>query len=122
MCAEIADTLLTVGASWTKGARVVCLPREVNETQRTPDMTTTHLLKGACTTVRSNSTFSIRAEFGGAGPFDYGLTNDPGRSTEAECGCDGPELSNGVVEGTAQYPLLRTDLLPLDERDKAARS
>jgi hypothetical protein len=77
--------------SWTGGTNVVCLDRYPTKPladggwPRTP-------MEGACTSVRTSGDFTIEAEFGRVGKFNYGVSMGPCRASADECGNADPGL------------------------------
>lgn len=77
--------------SWTAGANDVCLDRYATKPGADGSWGGTQL-EGACAKVSSKGTFTINAEFGRVGAFDYGVSMGPCRATAAECGNGDPGL------------------------------
>ena len=85
--------------SWTKGDNIVCLDR-FKTTPEADGSWPWQMLEGACTTVRKDGSFTIRAEFGRKGTYYYGVEMGPCRSTSpGECGDGDPGLVNGNGAG-----------------------
>ena len=77
--------------SWTKGTNTVCLDRYAAKAAADGSWGGTQL-SGACTTVRGNGGFTINAQLGRVGTYDYGVSMGPCRASKAECGNGDPGL------------------------------
>lgn len=78
--------------SWTNGDNIACLSRY--PTKPAADGSRVRAdLDAACTTVRKDGGFTINAEFGRKGTYNYGLEMGPCRSkNQGECGNGDPGL------------------------------
>jgi hypothetical protein len=78
--------------SWTNGDHIACLTRYPTHLAADGSTVTT-TLDAACTTVRKDGGFTINAEFGRKGTFNYGLEMGPCRSkSPGRCGSGDPGL------------------------------
>lgn len=78
-------------ASWTDGTNVVCLDRYSASPAADGSWPATPL-EAACSTVRAGGDFTIEAEFGKVGRFNYGVSMGPCLASAAECGNADPGL------------------------------
>jgi hypothetical protein len=85
--------------SWTRGDNIVCLDR-FKTTPEADGSWPWQMMEGACTTVRKDGGFTIRAEFGRKGTFYYGVEMGPCRAGADECGNADPGLVIGNGAGT----------------------
>lgn len=93
-------------AKWTKGDNIVCLTRYKTTPEADGSWPWT-VLDAACTTVRKDGNFTIRAEFGRKGTFYYGLEMGPCRGDADLCGAGDPGLV-GVINIDNKALALRT--------------
>lgn len=85
--------------AWTKGDNIICLDRYKTKAEADGSWPWT-MLEGACTTVRKNGTFTIKAEFGRKGTYFYGVENGPCRADAGMCGDGDPGLVGLEGKGT----------------------
>ncbi|GDX31849.1 hypothetical protein LBMAG15_07830 [Actinomycetes bacterium] len=107
--ATFTGTLSTKAISaltdWTTGANTVCLDRYPAKANNDSSMPRTPLTK-ACSPVKKNGTFTIKADLSVKGTYYYGLSMGPCTGSAALCGNGDPELVG--VEGPAVVQLKTT--------------